>query len=175
VFASCGESLLTRDQNFLHDFPCGLSEFFFEEKLGENFQDGFDLYCRNFESVKLTTGSVLLDLLIGGGVETSTFTLFYGDRRFLRILVHRLLVNSLLDVDKGGFASPAIYICCSNYRKERTVLNTYYLADIALNVGLDPRVVFKNIYVAMAFNPLEEFVISRVVGNVVKALVRFRV
>ncbi|MHA1721756.1 MAG: hypothetical protein ACTSXW_01630 [Candidatus Baldrarchaeia archaeon] len=126
-----------------------------------SYLSGFDLYCENVRAGKLTTGSVLLDLLIGGGVEASTFTLFYGDRRFLQTLVHRLLVNALLDTDKGGFGSPVVYVYCSNYRRERTVLNPYYLADIALSVDLDPKVVFRNIYVAMAFNPLEEYVISR--------------
>jgi len=168
MFTSCDESLITEEQNILHGFSHQPSESFFEEELTENYQSAFDLYRKNLKAEKLTTGSTLLDLLIGGGVETSTFTLFYGDRRILRILVHKLLVNALLDTKRGGFASPAIYVCCSNYRKERTVLNTYYLADIALSVGVNPTVAFKNIYVAMAFNPLEEYMISRATGKVAR-------
>ena len=165
MFSSCDESLLIDGRKV---FSQQSGETLLEDELAGNYLSGFDLYCENVKTGKLTTGSVLLDLLIGGGVETSTFTLFYGDRRFLRILVHRLLVNALLDVNKGGFGSSAAYVCCSNYRRERTVLNPYYLADIALSVGLDPKVVFRKIYVATAFNPLEEYVISRTTGEVVR-------
>lgn len=168
MFTSCDENLITEKQNILHDFSHQSSKSFFEEELAENYQNAFDLYHKNLKVGKLTTGSTLLDLLIGGGIETSTFTLFYGDRRIIRILVHKLLVNALLDTSKGGFASSAIYVCCSNYRKERTVLNAYYLADIALSVGINPTAAFKNIYVAMAFNPLEEYMISKTTGKVVR-------
>jgi hypothetical protein len=140
----------------------------FEMELTGKYQNALDLYYQNLSAGKLTTGSSLLDSLLGGGVETSTFTLLYGDRRILEILVHKLLVNTLLDATRGGFESPAIYVCCSNYRKERTVLNTYYLADIALSAGINPTAAFRNIHAAMAFNPLEEYTISKATGNVAR-------
>lgn len=154
--------------NTPHTVSHSLAESLFERELTDKYQNALDLYYRNLNAGKLTTGSSLLDSLIGGGLETSTFTLLYGDRRILEILVHKLLVNTLLDATKGGFASPAVYVCCSNYRKERTVLNTYYLADIALGAGVNPTAASRSIHVAMAFNPLEEYIISRVTERVVR-------
>jgi len=162
------ENLTDDNPNTLHTFSQPPAESLFERELTDKYQSALDLYCRKLNAVKLTTGSSLLDSLIGGGVETSTFTLLYGDRRILQILVHKLLVNALLDTSRGGFASPAVYVCCSNYRKERTVLNTYYLADIALSAGVNPTAASRNIHVSMAFNPLEEYIISKATERVVR-------
>lgn len=162
------ENLTVSNPNTPHTFSQQSAESLFERELTDKYQSALDLYCRKLNTGKLTTGSSLLDSLIGGGVETSTFTLLYGDRRILQILVHKLLVNTLLDTSRGGFASPAVYVCCSNYRKERTVLNTYYLADIALSAGINPTAAFRNIHVSMAFNPLEEYIISKATEKVVR-------
>ncbi|MGQ9721355.1 MAG: hypothetical protein ACUVXA_08545 [Candidatus Jordarchaeum sp.] len=162
------ENLTANNPNTPYFASNSPTEFLFEKELTDKYQSALDLYHRNLNAGKLTTGSSLLDSLIGGGLETSTFTLLYGDRRILEILVHKLLVNTLLDTTKGGFASPATYVCCSNYRKERTVLNTYYLADIALSAGINPTAASRNIHIAMAFNPLEEYIISKVTGRVVR-------
>ncbi|MBS7251829.1 MAG: hypothetical protein KIH08_14750 [Candidatus Freyarchaeota archaeon] len=162
------ENLTAKNPNIPHSTPNYPTTTIFEKELTDQYQNALDLYYRNLNAGKLTTGSSLLDSLLGGGVETSTFTLLYGDRRILQILVHKLLVNSLLDTSRGGFASPAVYVCCSNYRKERTVLNTYYLADVALSAGINPTAAFRNIHVAMAFNPLEEYTLSKITGKIVR-------
>lgn len=162
------ENLTVDNPNTMHNFSQPSAESLFERELTDKYHSALDLYCRNLNAGRLTTGSSLLDSLIGGGVETSTFTLLYGDERILQILVHKLLVNALLDTSRGGFASPAVYVCCSNYRKERTVLNTYYLADIALSAGVNPTAASRNIHVSMAFNPLEEYIISRATERVVR-------
>jgi DNA repair protein RadA len=162
------ENLTTGNPKTLHAVLQQSAESLLERELTEKYQSALDLYCRKLNTGKLTMGSSLLDSLIGGGVETSTFTLLYGDRRILQILVHKLLINTLLDTSRGGFASPAVYVCCSNYRKERTVLNTYYLADIALSTGINPTAAFRNIHVSMAFNPLEEYIISKATEKVVR-------
>ncbi len=162
------ENLAADNPNTPHTALLSPAESLFERELTDNYQNALDLYYRNLNSGKLTTGSSLLDSLMGGGVETSTFTLIYGDRRIIEILVHKLLVNTLLDTTKGGFASPATYVCCSNYRKERTMLNTYYLADIALSAGINPTAAPRNIHVAMAFNPLEEYIISKATERAVR-------
>ncbi|MHA1362690.1 MAG: hypothetical protein ACTSP1_09235 [Candidatus Freyarchaeota archaeon] len=164
MFPSCGET--ANHPETRHTTPHHPAVPLFKGYPADWYQNALDVYYRNVG--KLTTGSSLLDSLIGGGVETSTFTLLYGDRRILQTLVHRLLVNSLLDTARGGFASPAVYVCCSNYRKERTVLNTYRLADTALSAGVNPTATFRNIHVATAFNPLEEYTISRETERVVR-------
>ena len=90
MFSICGENLLIDGQKV---FP-QLSGSLFEEELAGTYLSDFDLYCENVRAGKLTTRSVLLDLLVGGGVEASTFYLVLCGSKFLRILVHRLLVNN---------------------------------------------------------------------------------
>jgi hypothetical protein len=105
---------------------------------------------------KLSTGSRDLDSLIDG-IERGQFYLFYShNQSILNTIIHRILVNSLLPDEKGGFNSHAVYLNICNYHSQKTILNPSLLSSIAKRVRLEPKIVFKNIYAVSAFNEMQQ-------------------
>ncbi len=90
---------------------------------------------------RITTGSVLLDDLLGGGLETQAVTEFFGQFGSGKTQVgHQLSVNVQLPKEKGGLEGKVVYIDTENtFRPERIV-------QMAKAVGLDPEKVLDNIY-----------------------------
>lgn len=105
----------------------------------------------------LSTGIEGLDELLGGGVRPGLLHLLYGDRRSpVDEVLHRILVNSLLPRERGGLGGRAVYICCGNYRRERTVLRGELLARLMEGLGLNPGDALREIYVIPAFSPEQQ-------------------
>lgn len=99
------------------------------------------------ESVlRLTTGSNMLDKLLGGGIESQSITEFYGEYGSGKSqMCHQLCVNVQLPPEKGGLGGSALYIDTENtFRTER-------IFQMAKSQGLDPQEVIKNIIFAEAF------------------------
>ena len=96
--------------------------------------------------LRLTTGSKMLDELLGGGLETQTITEFYGEYGSGKSqMCHQLCVNVQLPPERGGLGGAALYIDTENtFRTERIV-------QMAQHLGLDPEEVVKNIIFAEAF------------------------
>jgi DNA repair protein RadA len=96
---------------------------------------------------RLTTGSKVLDELLGGGLETQTITEFYGEYGSGKSQIcHQLCVNIQLPVDRGGLEASALYIDTENtLRPERIV-------QMATHLGLDPQKTVRNIIYAEAYN-----------------------
>jgi len=96
--------------------------------------------------LRLTTGSKMLDELMGGGLETQTITEFYGEYGSGKSQVcHQLCVNVQLSPERGGLGGAALYIDTENtFRTERIV-------QMAQHLGLDPEEVVKNIIFAEAY------------------------
>ena len=96
---------------------------------------------------RLTTGSKVLDELLGGGLETQTITEFYGEYGSGKSQIcHQLCVNVQLPVDRGGLEASALYIDTENtLRPERIV-------QMATHLGLDPQKTVRNIMYAEAYN-----------------------
>jgi len=96
---------------------------------------------------RLTTGSKVLDELLGGGLETQTITEFYGEYGSGKSQIcHQLCVNVQLPVDRGGLEASALYIDTENtLRPERIV-------QMATHLGLDPQKTVRNIIYAEAYN-----------------------
>jgi len=90
---------------------------------------------------KITTGSVLLDDLLGGGIETQAVTEFFGQYGSGKTQIgHQLSVNVQLPKDKGGLEGKVVYVDTENtFRPER-------IAQMAEAIGLDPDKVLDNIY-----------------------------
>lgn len=106
--------------------------------------------------LKITTGSGDLDALIGG-VERGRSYLFYGDsQEALDAIVHGVLVNSVLPVDRGGFGAKALYFNNCNYHQGKTILNPSLLWELAKKAGLEPRAAFRNMYAICAFNEQQQ-------------------
>lgn len=96
---------------------------------------------------RITTSSKELDTLLGGGVETQSITEVYG--RFgsgKTQWCFQLCVTCQQPLDKGGLGGKVIYIDSENsFRPERVIA-------ISEHMGLDPKKILKNIFVARAYN-----------------------
>lgn len=132
------------------------------------FSDALELLRSRQGEPRLTTGSVDLDSLLGGGIRPGAFYLFYGDEGSgVDALIHQILVNSLLPVWRGGLGGRAIYLNCGNYREGRTVLDIGRLTWLAKAAGLDPSEALDRIKVFLAFNPEQE---EKAVGEAYRTL-----
>ena len=96
--------------------------------------------------LRLTTGSKLLDELLGGGLETQTITEFYGEYGSGKSQIcHQLCVNVQLPPERGGLGGAVLYIDTENtFRTERIV-------QMARHLDLNPEEVVKNIIFAEAY------------------------
>jgi len=102
---------------------------------------------------RLTTGNADLDSLLGGGIERGQFYLFYGDDDSdVDHLIHQILVNSLLPVEKFGFGGRCVYSNCGNYRQEKTMLNTRLLCYMIKAAKLEPIKALDDIYTICSFS-----------------------
>jgi DNA repair protein RAD51 len=97
--------------------------------------------------VTLTTGSVELDKLLEGGIETGSITEVFGEFRTGKTqLCHTLCVTCQMPVTDGGAEGKAIYIDTEgSFRPAR-------LQAIAERFGLDPSVALENVAYARAQN-----------------------
>ncbi len=81
--------------------------------------------------------------------------MFYIHSSILDGLVHGLLVNCILPVkEHHGFESMAVYVNNIEYYKsdKLNVLNPEKIAIAAKCAGLEPKIVFKNLFAVMAYN-----------------------
>lgn len=96
--------------------------------------------------LRLTTGSKILDDLVGGGLETQSITEFYGEYGSGKSQVcHQLCVNIQLPPERGGLGAAALYIDTEN------TFHTERIVSMAQSLGLEIEDVVKNIIVAEAF------------------------
>jgi len=95
---------------------------------------------------RLTTGSNMLDKLLGGGIESQSITEFYGEYGSGKSQIcHQLCVNVQLPPEQGGLNGAALYIDTENtFRTER-------IFQMAENLGLDPEEAVKKIIFAEAY------------------------
>mmetsp|Transcript_15467 Transcript_15467/g.31741 ORF Transcript_15467/g.31741 Transcript_15467/m.31741 type:complete len:349 (-) Transcript_15467:302-1348(-) len=95
----------------------------------------------------LTTGSVEIDKLLEGGIETGSITEVFGEFRTGKTqLCHTLCVTCQMAITEGGAEGKAIYIDTEgSFRPER-------LRAIAERFGLDPAVALENVACARAHN-----------------------
>ena len=103
----------------------------------------------------MTTGSASLDSLIDN-IQEGQFFLCYGkDKAILDGLIYGLLVNCVLPVrEKHGLESMAVFINNADYYQpdKSNVLSPEKIAIAAKCAGIEPKVVFKNLFVQMAKN-----------------------
>jgi len=137
-----------------------------------DFRTALQVYNEGMNKLRLTTSSGDLDLLIGGGIEPGRFYLFYGEGDSgVDFLIHRILINSLLDRGKGGLGGRCLYVNCGNYKRERTILDIELLAGMAKAANLDPLQAMSDIYAVCAFSEDQE---ERVVDEVCRLIERDR-
>lgn len=105
-----------------------------------------ELLKRRQDVLRLTTGSKVLDQLLGGGLESQTISEFYGQYGSGKSQIcHQLCVNVQLPIERGGLEGAALYVDTENtFRTERIV-------QMSRHLGLEPEQVAKNIIYAEAY------------------------
>jgi DNA repair protein RadA len=112
---------------------------------------------------RISTGSVDLDSLIGGGIETQSITEFYGKFASAKTQVaFQLSVMVQLPLEQGGLEGGCLWIDSENsFRPER-------ISSIAEGKGLDPQEVMKNIFVARAYNSDHQMLLADKAADMIK-------
>lgn len=111
------------------------------------FTTATDFHKRRSELICLTTGSKLLDAMLGGGIETGSITEIFGEFRTGKSqLCHTLAVTCQLPVDMGGGEGKCLYIDTEGtFRPIR-------LVSIARRYGLSEEDALDNVAYARAYN-----------------------
>jgi len=128
--------------------------------LPKDFMTAKQLLTMREKIARITTGSKNLDRLLGGGIETSAVTEFYGEFGTGKTQIcNTLAVSVQLPPESGGLSAGAIYIDTEGtFRPER-------ISEIADHRGLDPTHVLENILVARAYNSAHQELIIRELGD----------
>jgi DNA repair protein RadA len=133
------------------------------QALDMGFKSAAEVLEHRKEIGKLTTGSKSLNALFKGGIETQTITETYGAFASGKSqLGFQLAVNVQLPKEKGGLNGACLFIDTeATFRPERIV-------QIAEGMGLDPKKVLGNIFVARAFNSDHQIVLAEKAKDVIK-------
>ena len=118
------------------------------------FVSGGCLLERRSRVLKLTTGSVALDELFGGGFETQAICEVYGEFGSGKTQIgHQLAVNTLLPVEEGGLGGEVFYIDTEDtFRPER-------ISQMARGIGMEPEAALERIHVARAYNSAHQMLL----------------
>jgi len=112
-----------------------------------DFETGAKLFEKRQQVGHLTSGSKLLDELLGGGFESQAIIELFGEFGSGKTqIAHQLCIIVQLPKEKGGMDGEAFYIDTENtFRPERIV-------QMAEAYELDPDEVLSKIHVARAYN-----------------------
>jgi hypothetical protein len=120
----------------------------------------------------MTSGSAGLDSLIDG-IQEGLFYLFYGDNHVaLDAVVYTFLVNCVLPIkQRHGFESMVVCINNTGYHDQRktAVLNPEKIGIAAKCAGIDPKIVFKNLYVHPAYNQQHQLTVAENVAKLIES------
>jgi RecA/RadA recombinase len=151
---------------------CGSSQikFIFHEQFAElpsasKFMTYFnDMKCAldlldRLDTQKMSTGSAEIDSLIDG-IQESSFYLIYSSNEnqlILDSLLYRQLIGCILPKSKkkNGFESVAIFfnnIDLSADKNKHQLLNPEKIAITSKYAGIEPKIIFKNLFVQTAYN-----------------------
>src|SRR5215831_18129510 len=123
-------------------------------------------------TLKMTAGFANPDSLIDS-IEEGQCYLFYGSNKgALDGLTHLLLVNCVLPVrEKHGFESMAVYINNVDYYQpdKSKVLSPEKIAIAAKCVGIEPNIVFKNLYVQIAYTQKHQLSVANHVSDFIES------
>jgi hypothetical protein len=135
-------------------------------------QSAFDHFNEHRNTLKMTTGSAELDSLIDS-IQEGQFYLFYGkNKEILDGLVHGILVNCVLPVrQKHGFESMAVYMNNVDYYQpdKSGVLNPEKIAIAAKCAGIEPKIVFKNLFIQIAYNQQHQLTIVKQISDLIES------
>jgi len=123
------------------------------------FETGTELLKKREQVMKITTGSVVFNKLVGGGFETGAITECFGEFGSGKTQIgHMLAVN----VQKQDPSAAVVYIDTENtFRPERII-------ELAKGAGLNPDNVLKNIKIARAYNSDHQMLLAEKVDDLIK-------
>jgi hypothetical protein len=137
-----------------------------------SFLSALEQFNEHRNTLKMTTGSADLDSLIDS-IQEGLFYLFYGNNHVaLDALVYTFLVNSVLPVkQRHGFESMAVCINDTDYydQKKTAALNPEKIGVAAKCAGIDPKIVFKNLYVHPAYNQQHQLAVAEQVAKLIES------
>jgi DNA repair protein RadA len=118
------------------------------------FISGNALLERRRQVQKLTSGTISIDELLGGGFETQAIIEVYGEFGSGKTQIgHQLAVNAIRSIENGGLNGEVFYIDTEDtFRPER-------IAQMAEAVGIDPGDALDRIHVARAYNSAHQILL----------------
>jgi Rad51 len=123
-------------------------------------------------TLKMTTGSADLDSLVDGIQEGLSY-LFYGNNHTaLDSLVYTFLVNCVLPIkQRHGFESMAVCINNVDYydQRETAALSPEKIGIASKCAVIDPKIVFKNLYVHPAYNQQHQLTVAEQVADLIES------
>jgi DNA repair protein RadA len=136
-------------------------------------QSALERYNEHRTALKMTTGSAVLDSLIDA-IQEGMFYLFYGNNStVLDAMVYRFLVNCVLPIkQKHGFESMGVFLNNVNYdysRKTSASVNPEKIGVAAKCSGIDPKIVFKNLYILTAYNENHQLSVAEQVTKLIES------
>jgi hypothetical protein len=134
-------------------------------------QSAFDHFNEHRNTLKMTTGSAEIDSLIDS-IQEGQFYLFYGkNKAILEGLVHGLLVNCVLPGRKHGFESMAVYFNNVDYYQpdKSVVLSPEKIAIAAKCSGIEPKIVFKNLFLQMDYNQRHQLAVAKQIFELIES------
>jgi hypothetical protein len=146
------------------------NQFTFEFEM----QSALEHYNEHKSTRKMTTGSSHLDSLIDA-IQEGSFYLFYGNNlTILDALVYRFLVNCILPIrQKHGFESMGVLFNNVNYydysRRTSASVNPEKLGIAAKCSGIEPKIVFKNLFMLTAYNESHQLSVAKQVTKLVES------
>src|SRR5438093_159314 len=122
-------------------------------------------------ALKMTTGSAELDSLVDGIQEGQLYLFYSNNRAILDGLVHGLLVNCVLPLKEHGFEPIVVYINNVDYYKpdKSVVLSPEKIAIAAKCTRTEPKIVFKNLLVQIAYNEQHQLTVAKQVSDFVES------
>jgi len=157
-------------QQSTNDHPSTFLKYFSDMKCA------LDLLNQYYATQKMSTGSAEIDSLIDG-VQEGSFYLFYStpdNQLILDSLLYRQLIGCILP--KGGkshgFESMAVLFNNIDYSTDKNkhqILNPEKIAIVSKYAGIEPKIVFKNLYVQTAYNLEHQIEIAQEIANKIES------
>ena len=137
-----------------------------------SFLSALEQFNEHRNTLKMTTGSADLDSLVDS-IQEGLFYLFYGCNHVsLDALVYTFLVNCVLPVkQRHGFESMAVCLNNTDYYDQRktAVLNPEKIGVAAKCAGIDPKIVFKNLYIHPAYNQQHQLIVADDIAKLIQS------
>jgi Rad51 protein len=125
---------------------------------------------------KMSTGSAEIDSLIDG-IQDSSFYLFYSSREnqlILDSLLYRQLIGCILpkSSNNNGFESAALFfnnIDFSIDKNKHQLLNPEKIAITSKYAAIEPKIVFKNLFVQTAYSQEHQVTIAEEIADKIES------